>query len=290
MSCPTWIILLSILAAFGLALGGCDIGRGPADEPQLNGAAARGGAPQSERDLFQLRLVTIVERFDEGAEAAPLDVWRLLDESAIPTAQRRLLAANGLRMGVGGELALERLQAALAGRPHVEVLSTTPVYAQQGYALDVPSGRAQQDFALLAGDARGSLSGFDYQGASTFIRYEVTAGARPGTLQAAVVPWIIYGEPQAAYRRTPTGMIMVSQRPRTFLSELRTPIELRDGQLLAVGLAPGHNLSIGDHLLSQSRPPYRYVKTLIMAPRLVAPADVPPGTAVAAPPPEDAAP
>ena len=80
-------------------------------------------------------------------------------------------------------------------------------------------------------DDQGGLSGFNFQTATTFLRWECISGERPGTTEALVSPWIVYGDKRAMYQKTPTGLILVKRRPQMFLTDLRTGVTLREGQV-----------------------------------------------------------
>lgn len=69
--------------------------------------------------LYHLRVYYVVERVVEGR--SPEGLWHLVDETTVEDSQRHLLRVNGMRVGVGGELSLERINAALRRRSGVEI-------------------------------------------------------------------------------------------------------------------------------------------------------------------------
>lgn len=273
--------LLPILAAVALvppsALPGCN--GDPDRDGHGNGLVIR-PAPYSPRasgrNLYRLDVYYVTERLGLGRQSL-MDLWRMLDDRVVPPAQRRLLAANGLRFGVGGELALKRLDAMIAGRDNVQVQKSSPVYAHQGYALDVPLGAAQHDVALLVVGPDGRPTGRHCLNATTFLRFQcLDAPDQPNTSDVFLSQWIIHGPKQPVYRQTPTGFTLVRERPRLWLEDLKTRLPVREGQILVAGPALDRPLSIGDHLFLRRQQPYTFVTTLILAPVLIAPGDVPP--------------
>lgn len=272
-------ILAAALAAITVAAG-CDNSQQRTGNGGIHLKTMPFTSPEAARDLFQLEFYFITERL--GLGDAPLDFWKLLDESELPAAHRKTLAANGLRIGAGGELAIRRIETMLTGRDNIEIQKSGDTYARQGYPFPVPCGVAQADLPLLAVRSDGSLIGGDFATASTFFNFECLSGDRPNTIDVLVSEWIIYGDKEPQYRTMATGgIILVGERPQLFFDELKTRCRLREGQMLAVGPAAGRNLSIGEHLLVKVKQPYRYVTTILLVPRLVAPGALPPGANVA---------
>ena len=87
-----------------------------------------GSEPESQRALFRFDIYTVTERLGLD-ETERLGLWRFLDEGAIPASGRRLLAANGLRLGIGGNLTLDRMRALIADRRNVQIQRTPPVFS-----------------------------------------------------------------------------------------------------------------------------------------------------------------
>lgn len=236
--------------------------------------------PEAANDLFHLEFHFITERL--GPDDKPLDIWKLLDDSELPAAHRKMLAANGLRFGAGGELAIRRIETLLTGRDNLEIQKIADRYVRQGFTWSVPMGVSQADMPLLAVNGDGSLVGSDFAAASTSFSFECLSGDRPNTIDVVIGEWVIYGEKEAQYRTAITGgVFQVNERPQFHFDELKTRFRLREGQVLAVGLADGRNLSIGEHMLVKFKHPYRYVSTILLVPHLVAPGLVPAGAHVA---------
>lgn len=272
----------AIIVCLGLAatLAGCDGDGAKTDEEQFVIRPSGQAPSEAARNLYKLQLYYITQRLGLGEET-PWDFWRLLDDRVLPPEQRAHLAANGFRLAVGGELAMKRIDAAIAARPSIQVQLAPGIFARQGYALDVPYGEGQQDFALLLHRADGTVVGRDFQKGSTLVRFQCLAGDEPNTTDVILTEWIIYGEPQPVYRPTPTGMALVKERPKFWLEDLAVRLRIREGQILVIGPELGRSLSVGEHLFVRREEPYTFVTAIILAPQLVTPGSVPPGTPVA---------
>ena len=277
---PASLVAALVAVATGLPPAGCVEDQGPSGRPAPLFSAGGNGtpAPRGPGDLYRLQVLYLTERTGPGAEA--VDFWRFLDETVLPPSARSLLAANGLRMAVGGEMAREQLDRAVAANANVSVERAGDIFAYEGYALDVPHGAAQDDIALLYARRDGTVGGGDLGDASAILRFQCLAAAQPDTTDVYVSEWILHGRKQPRYRRTPTGWVEGQERPRFWFDDLKTTVPLREGQILVVGLEPGHPLSIGDHLFAARAEPYTVVTTIVLAPQLVAPGAVPPGARV----------
>ena len=157
------------------------------------------------------------------------------------------------------------------------------MFAYHGYALDVPLGVKQADMTLLLSRSDGTIAGRDLSLATTWLRFQCLSDDDAKAINVHLTPWIIYGKKRPVYQKTPTGQSLVKKRPRYWVRSLRQLLALRQGQLLAIGLAPGRNLSLGQHLLSRREEPYRLVTTLMFVPTMVAPGAVPADAAVIGP-------
>jgi hypothetical protein len=264
------------LAAVALAFGGCTPPKSEGGRAILQPRTV--ALQRGQANLYRLQLFYVTEQLE--GEEQPADLWRLFDQTVVPSAKRRLLAENGLRLALSGELAMKRFDALVAGNRGIQVQRVPDVYAYQGYALDAPCGAAQQDMALLYTQADGSVTGRDFLRGSTILRIQPLASSRPGGTDLVISEWIVHGNPQPNFTRTPTGLMPVSERPRFWFTDLETRVPLAQDQVLAVGLEPGHALSIGDHLFVSVKPPYRYVSMILVYPELVAAGAVPRDTQV----------
>jgi len=239
-------------------------------------------SPAMSSDVFQLEFCLITERLGLGEQ--PLDFWGLLDESPVSVEHRQVLRANGLRLGTCGELAVRRIEAMLVGRTNVSIERPSgplPTVAQ-GTPFMLACGPALADMPYLIAGRDGALTGGELATASLFLNFQCLAGERPGSIDVQITPWAYYGAKELQPR--PVGAMnvgLVSERPKHYFDELRTRVRLMEGQALVIGLVAGRNLSVGEHLFLKTAEPYRYVKTILLAPRLVAIKDLPPGTPVA---------
>jgi hypothetical protein len=232
------------------------------------------------RNLYKLQLIYVTEQL--GPDDPPNDFWRFLDETVVPSAERRTLAANGFRLAAGGDLAIDRLNRVLPLAKGLTVRQSPPIYARQGYTLDVPLGGPEGDVTILLAQPDGSLSGMDFPKAASSLRFTCRAAPEPDACDVTVTERILYGAPQPTYRTMPSGLpLLVNAQPIFGFNDLRTTVRLRGGQILAVGLQGDRPLSIGEHLLLVRDELSRQVTTIILLPELVAPGAVPSGVVVA---------
>ena len=242
------------------------------------------------RNLYKLQLFYLTEQL--GPDDPPNDFWRFLDETTIPPALRRPLAANGFRLAAGGDLAIDRLNRVLPQAKGLTVRQSPPIYARQGYTLDVPLGGPEGDVTILLAQPDGSLAGMAFPKAASSLRFTCRAAPEPDACDVTVGQRIVYGAPQPTYRSMPSGVpLLVNAQPFFVFDDLQTTVRLRGGQIIAVGLQGDRPLSIGEHLLLARSEMSRQVTTVILLPELVAPGAVPAGVNVAgANPPVTAAP
>ena len=222
--------------------------------------------PGKHSDLYRLKLHYLVESRDERSE--PVDFWRFFDETVVQGQHRRHLAANGLRVAVGGELAVKRLNAVIVNQANVRArpASTTRATAQQ--ILDVPLGVMLGDCKVFYESDDGALSGREFTKATTMVRFHCQAAERPNHTVVRVSLQIVHGDPQPKHLPTATGVILGTEVPKFRFKDLETEITLREGQVLAVGLAPGRAMSIGQHLFARQRDGGTDVTTLLLVPVL----------------------
>jgi len=218
------------------------------------------------RDLYRLELYYLLESRDKRSE--PADFWRFFDETVVPGQHRRLLAANGLRVAVGGELAVKRLNAVIVNQANVRARPASTVRATTQQILDVPLGVALGDCMVFYESGDGALSGREFTKASTMVRFHCRAAERPNHTVVRVCLQIVHGDRRPKHLPTATGVIMGTELPKFRFKDLETEVTLREGQVLAVGLAPGRAMSIGRHLFARQRDGGTDVTTLLLVPVL----------------------
>ena len=235
---------------------------------------------ETARNLYKLQLFYLTEQL--GPDDPPNDFWRFLDDTVVPPPLRRTLAANGFRLAAGGDLAIDRLNRVLPLTKGMTVRQSPPIYARQGYTLDVPLGGPEGDVTLLFTQPDGSLAGMDFPKAASSLRFTCRAAPEPDACDVTVSQRIVYGAPRPAFQPMPSGIpVLVNTQPIFGFDDLRTTVRLRGGQLLAVGLQGDRPLSIGEHLLLARNEMSRTVTTIILLPELIAPGAVPHGVIVA---------
>lgn len=284
----TRVILILILAALAAPLGACTPDHQSDDmlpgRTNLLDPAPAGYIPATYKgNLFELKVFYLIDRV--GPRDAPLDLLTMADETVIGPSLQSRLTANGLRLAAGGQIARETLDQALARHPDITVTPLAPVYAYEGYALDVPYGVRNQDTAVMYVQDDGALAGQEFADAVTWLRFQCSVGEGAASINVVVSPWIQHGEAVSRYRPSPGGWIMSKARPRFWFHGLKAELEITEGQIVMLGRAPGRPMSLGDVMLLRHEEPYRYVTTIVLAPRLLAPSAVPASRAIVGTPP-----
>ncbi len=272
-------LLIILVAAAGAALPGCEINLQhdatvASQHPRLTPMAP--DPKETAQNLYKLQLVYLTEQL--GPDDQPNDFWRFLDETVVPPGQRRTLAANGFRLATGGDLAIDRLNSILKPAKNMTFRQSQPIYARQGYTLDVPLGGPEGDVTILITQSDGRLWGMDFPKATSSLRITCRAAPEPDALDLTVGERVVYGAPRPIYQPMPSGIpVLVNAQPIFPFDDLRTTIRLRGGQILAVGLQGDRPLSLGEHLLLTRSELSRQVSTVILLAELVAPGTMPTG-------------
>jgi len=258
-----FLLILSVLAAAAVA-SSCSWGNGRKGGITLKATPVEQAGKT--RDLYRLELYFVTELQDQRAE--PVDFWRFFDETVVQGQHRRLLSANGLRVAVGGKLAVKRLNAVIVNQPNVGARPASTTRATPQHILDVPLGVTLGDCMVLYEAGDGAVSGREFTKATTMVRFHCQAAEQPNHTVVRVCLQIVHGDPRPKHLPTPTGVIMGTELPKTRFNDLETEVTLREGQVLAVGLAPGRAMSIGEHLFAKQRGGAREVTTLLLVPVL----------------------
>ena len=258
-----FLLILSVLAAAAVA-SSCSWGNGRKGGITLRATPVEQAGKM--RDLYRLELYFVTEFQDQSGE--PLDFWRFFDETVVQGQRRRHLAANGLRVAAGGELAINRLNAVIVNQPKVVARPASTTRATPQHILDVPLGVTLSDCMVLYEAGDGAVSGREFTKATTMVRFHCQAAERPNHTVVRVCLQIVHGDPQPKHLPTATGVILGTELPKFRFNDLETEVTLREGQVLAVGLAPGRAMSIGQHLFAQQRDGGTDVTTLLLVPVL----------------------
>jgi len=257
---------LGLLAA---SLGGCKWPGGD-DSQGVHITAQLPPSQGTDLDLYHIRVYLITAEFD--AEQPAPDFWRFLDETQVGLSHRRLLAANGLRIAVGGRLAVEWLNETIDASEQLGSRLISTVKATPGQVLDVPLGVSMQDCTVFSADADGTVWGREFPGAATMVRIHCRAADRPNHTEVSIAQEIVYGDPQPKHVPAGRSQVMTMEPPRYRFADLESRIVIREGDLVAVGLMPGRWQSIGEQLFAApGAAGRRSVTTLLVQPVLLRP-------------------
>jgi hypothetical protein len=266
-----WATVLGLGCLAALPLGGCTwrTREGPPSEG-IRITAQPPPAEATKQDLYQVMVYFVTA---ESAPDQPVpDFWRFLDETYVPLAHRRLLTANGLRVAVGGRLAVERLNDTIESSERMASRLVTTVRSTPGQILDVPLGVSMADCTVFCAEPDGAVWGRDFAEAATMVRVHCQASDRPNHTEVTITQEIVYGQPQPTLVPAGRSPVMGMAPPRYRFTELETKVVIREGDLVAVGLMPGKPQSIGDHLfVVRGQGGRRVVTTLLVQPLLVRP-------------------
>ena len=255
-------MLIAAAAVHGCSWGGGDNG----GNGKITLKARSVELPGKNKDLYRLELYFMTEL--QNGKSEPLDFWRFFDETVIQWRHRRLLAANGLRVAVGGELALKRLNAMIVNQPNVGAHLASTARATPQHILNVPLGVTLDDCIVLYEAGDGAVSGREFTKATTMVRFHCQAAERPNHTVIRIDLQIVHGDPQPKHLPTATGVILGTELPKFRFNDLETEVTLREGQVLTIGLAPGRLMSIGEHLFAKKRGQDTEVMTLLLVPVL----------------------
>ncbi len=237
-------------------------------------------APPPERPLdqlvYRLRVYYIVEMVSEAERVQGF--WSMVDEEVVAAGQRQLLRANGMRVGVGGELALARINDALSRRQNVQLSRAPEAYGPAGMFLDIPLGRLQSDTIIIHADRSGGMSGREFNQGSAILRFQCVAQPDdPRKLnQVRLGPYILHGQPGVMTRAGIAAGETSTSQPTFPFRDLETVVRLGYGQFVMVGLEPGRKLSIGNMLFDDGQTPSRRITTVVLVPEVSWMGEVPP--------------
>lgn len=243
-------LALTLMAVAGCTLNRVDLRR-DALVPRIGGG---GQVIEPKRVALQVAILSRPIR-DDAINSA---VWSVADEQMIPPEARRMLEANGLRVGlITGELPAEVEKVLKAPAPH-KVEPAQFDFPDGGFALISLCESTPQASLLLSREGR--AFGKDYADASGWLR--VTAGfegAHDVTLR--LVPEIHHGPIQHAFGALPNAgtlaprqfMLKDGQQEET-LRELAATLTLEPGQVAVIGCRPEGARSLGAFLFTHPEP------------------------------------
>lgn len=245
---------LALALAGVAAVAGCHAGDRRAGEDLEAARAGRPGLVLPRRCVLQ---VAIVPR-RLGDPVINDVLWGAADEQAVDAEVRRVLDANGLRLGVvPGGLPTAVQELLRAGPPHK---IDPAMYAQiDGDPALIPVG-PKVPFKNLLLDLGGHATGRDYHDAAGLLR--VTA-SREGDANIAlrIVPEIHHGDVRSRVTADlPTGPfepLQLTRRPgqeEESFRDLAATLVVEPGQVAVVGCRPDRRGSLGTFLLTEAEP------------------------------------
>jgi hypothetical protein len=246
---------LTLVAVALAAVAGCTLNQAvlrKSGEEFLGQVGGNGQVIEPKRCL--LTVVMLPRPIDD--KAVNEAVWSVADEQSVPVDVRRVLEANGLRMGV------------LTGGMPAEVetaLNAPPPNKIDPARFDQPEGTPAllslaeiTPTASLLLNRDGQALGKDYTDASGWLRVTATHAGTTG-VALRMVPEIHHGPVTRRYDALPNngGTINPIQfmpkdgQQEDSLRELTASLTLQPGQVAAIGCIPGRKGSLGAFLFTR---------------------------------------
>jgi len=273
---PTAILARAVLA--GLLLGlvpaaGCE-GWNPwrRDEPPANPLTLKTMPLAADPDdplIFQVRVIRLRHRLRPDAPVE--DVWGLLGADPVPHARAALWRANDLRLGVGGAVARDHLDALMTGTPDRTVRPSTLV-VRENLDFVVEIGGRRPELNVVWTDADGRLAGRRFETCSARFRLVCRRDpADPRAVCIALAPEIAYGEERMRYVRTDTGFTQQLRRDRFTVDGLEAEVSLAPGRLVLLGGRQSSEVSLGGAMFFERRGPDVWKETILVAAQAAGP-------------------
>jgi hypothetical protein len=246
-------VLVSASTAMGLALVGCALSQSALRPKSETPSVGSGGQVIAAK---RCRLDVVILTRPEGDAVLDRVLWQVADEQVLEPTRRRALEANGLRIGrVIGDLPPE-VEALLTARPPDQPDVMTLVNPDGTESQVDPShAPAREELTLLLSHPDGKSTGKAYRDAKAYLRLTATHGDGPDDVALRVAPEIHHGPRRQGFGMMPTGgmptprefRIVSGQAEETF-GDLAATLELKPGQIAAIGVQPGRPGSLGDVL------------------------------------------
>ncbi len=254
MNAKCLAMVAGLLAVAGCTLNRQDVRRNVGDEvnPPILGRDS-GQVIEPKRCALKVVILTRPLRDKVVNES----VWGAADEQVVTSEVRRVLQANGLRIGV----ITGPLPAAVEGALHApppDKVDPTEFVLPDGANTLVSLAEPNPTVSLLL-NLGGRASGRDYQEASGWFR--VTANQDgPTGVALRIVPEIHHGPVLRRYDSLPNGgggvnpmqfMLKDSQQEET-LRDLSATLTLQPGQVTVIGCDPDRRGSLGHFLFTRA--------------------------------------
>lgn len=238
-----------------LAAGGCLVGGGRGTDPVEPTATLGGGEPRAVNRTIPLELSFV--RSSPHDEMLRDELWRFVDEQALPADVRGRLAANGLRVGiVTGHLPPHlqaRFTAAAAEVPATGPLPTDAAVSRRlmrllpGRRGEIVTASRVEELVLLE-QAGGQVRGGTYRDASPLFAVQVRPAA-DGRVHVELTPEIRHGPLEKSWVGEDGMFRLESGQRRHRLEELQFALELPRAGMLLVGCGGDGTATAGDCLL-----------------------------------------
>lgn len=192
----------------------------------------------------------------QGDAALGEAVWRAADEQAVEPEVRRILQANGLRVGlVTGELPQEVL-AVLAAPPPKHVEAQTIVLPDGDHTLLDPGTPPSPSLPLILGQKDKHVAR-DYKEARGLVRMTAGFDGADG-VALRITPEVHHGPIQQGWSvaaggtpMTPQQIIPKSGQQEETFRDMACTLVLKPGQVLVLGGRHDKRGSLGDFLFSE---------------------------------------
>lgn len=195
----------------------------------------------------------------EGDPALSEAIWRVADEQAIDPETRRILQANGLRIGrASGELPSE-VRDVLSAPPPKRVEALTVALPDGDHTLIDPGTPANSSLSLMLGQ-KDKVVGKVYQDARGYVRLTATFEGEDG-VSLRFAPELHHGPIQQGWGVAPGATTMTpgqivsknGQKEETF-RDMAATLVLKPGQVAVIGGRHDKRGSVGDYLFGAVEP------------------------------------
>jgi hypothetical protein len=247
-----WKIAGVGLAAMMAALVGCTLTQQGLRQDGLVPTIGGGEVLAPKRCVLRI----MVASRPQGDGALGEAVWLVADEQAIDPEARRVLQANGLRVGrVSGELPAE-VQAVLAAPPPKKIDAQTIVLPEGDHALLDPASPAMASLSVILGQ-KDKAVGKVYQDARGFIRVTATLDGDDG-VALRIVPEMHHGPVQNGWGvaggstpMAPQQLIARNGQKEETFRDMACTLVLKPGQVAVIGGRHDKRGSLGDFLFGE---------------------------------------
>lgn len=257
MSPRKTLALLAFAATVTTALGGCTLNRGNAPKREGESFLGRLGTGGQVIEPKRCLLSVLILPRPLNDNVVNEGVWATADEQTVPPETRRVLEANGLRIGVltGG---LPAAVEAAVNAPPPNKVEPTEFNLPDGSPTLITLAETNPTVSLLL-NQDGRAVGKDFKDASGWFRVTATHDGPTG-VSLRFVPEIHHGPILRRYDAMPSNTGNFHAMPFTLkdgqqedtLRELAATVNLQPGQVAVIGCLPDRRGSLGTFLFTQA--------------------------------------